>query len=54
MLTEPANELDLLVLKRAKARLLQKKIQLVKDYGIAYYRPHPGQDGFHRAALNVR
>ena len=39
-------EIDILLLKREKAKLLSRKLELVKQYGLAYYRPHPGQDAF--------
>ena len=45
---ESYTELDLLKLERL--RLLEQKIAAMKDNGIAYYRPHPRQDNFHRAA----
>jgi hypothetical protein len=34
---------------RAKA-LLQRRLQLKKDFGLAFYNPHTGQDKFHKAA----
>ena len=45
---------ELLLLKRERARLLRKKIEAVRAFGLRYYRPHPKQDQFHRAALFSR
>lgn len=42
---------DLLLLKRKQAQLLRKKLDLVKASGLAFYRPHPKQDSFHRAGI---
>jgi len=47
-------DVDVLLLKRRQAELLSRKLELVKANGLAYYRPHPGQDAFHRAGARVR
>lgn len=48
------NDIDLLLVKREKARLLEERLNLIKTYGIKYYRPHAGQDKFHRAGCKFR
>ena len=42
------------VLKHRRLQLLRKKLDLVKSYGLAFYRPHPKQDTFHRAGDKKR
>lgn len=53
-MTAPDSDIDILLLKREKAKLLTRRLDLIKQYGLAYYRPHPGQDAFHRAGSLVR
>lgn len=36
------------VLKVRRLQLLKKKVELVKSYGLPFYKPHPKQDSFHR------
>ena len=52
MSNEATPDPDLLLLKRKQAELLRKKLALVKASGLAFYRPHPKQDAFHRAGIN--
>lgn len=49
-----APSVELLTLRHQRARLLEKKLHLIKQYGIGFYRPHEGQDKFHRAGALVR
>lgn len=37
------------LLMQRKLRLEQQKLQLIKDFGLAFYRPYPKQDAFHAA-----
>jgi len=39
---------ELFALQRRKARLLADKLTLIKQNGLAFYRPSPKQDAFHR------
>jgi hypothetical protein len=41
-------------LKHRERALLERRLKLVKDNGINYYRPHPKQDSFHRAGRFLR
>lgn len=45
---------ELYLLKRRKAELLREKVELVEDFGLLRYRPHPKQDLFHRAGTFTR
>jgi hypothetical protein len=52
-----SNELqnaELLALKTRKVALARRRIELIKQYGLAYYRPHPKQDAFHRAGVKFK
>jgi hypothetical protein len=48
------DQTEIFLLKRRKLELLRKKVELRRASGISYYKPHLGQDAFHRAAALVR
>jgi hypothetical protein len=45
---EPFN-VEAALLRKRELELEKKRTELVKRNGIAFYKPHPGQDRFHRA-----
>ena len=45
---------ELLAVKRRQVELRHKRIQLIKQHGLAYYRPHAGQARFHEAGLQFK
>ncbi len=45
---------ELMTIKLRQQQLLAKRITLIKDNGIAFYRPHHKQDLFHRAGERKR
>ena len=45
----PTEDPELLLLKRRRLALTQKKLALIKENGLAYYKPFLKQDLFHRA-----
>ena len=49
METEDDIQQELRVLKLKELELERRRVDLVKQNGLAFYRPHPGQDAFHRA-----
>ena len=53
-MSTPTDNVDLMLLKQERAKLLAKKLELIKQYGLAYYRPHEGQDAFHRAGARFK
>ena len=40
---------ELKLLKTRELELERRRLQLAKENGLSFYRPHPGQDAFHRA-----
>lgn len=44
---------EMRVLKVKELELEKKRIELVKTNGLAFYKPHPGQDLFHRAGGRI-
>ena len=40
---------ELAALKKRKLQLMRTKLELMDNYGLAYYKPHALQDAFHRA-----
>lgn len=44
---------ELRILKLKELELEKKRIELVKSNGLAFYKPHPGQDAFHRAGSRI-
>jgi hypothetical protein len=47
-------ELELVLLKRKKNELLQQRVEIVEDFGLLSYKPHPKQDRFHRMGAKSR
>jgi hypothetical protein len=45
---------ELYLLKRRKSELLRQQVEIVDDFGLLAYRPHPKQDAFHRAGAKSR
>jgi len=44
---EPINDVELLLVRQRKAKLLRQKVAAIKNDGLPFYRPHPKQDSFH-------
>lgn len=44
---------ELKILKLKELELEKKRVALVKANGLAFYKPHPGQDAFHRAGGRI-
>jgi hypothetical protein len=53
-MSAPEETADILALKVQKEKLLRAKIELIKRYGLAYYKPFDKQDAFHRAGLRYK
>src|ERR1017187_1999234 len=49
-----ASDAELLLNRKAQARLLAAKVDAVKRDGLPFYRPHPKQDKFHRSLSKRR
>lgn len=49
-----ADAAEVLAVKRQEVVLRRKRIQLIKQYGLAYYNPHGGQQSFHEAGLRFK
>lgn len=47
------SDLELLALKRKKLELQRKKLDLMQNYGLAYYKPHAKQHAFHSACTRL-
>ena len=45
---------EVFLLKKERLRLLKEKAKLRRSSGISFYRPHPGQDLFHRAGSTTK
>ncbi len=54
MTSDLQDDPEVLLLKRQRATLLKRKLELVKRFGLAYYRPFPKQDAFHRAGVRFK
>lgn len=54
--TAPVDESseELLAIRLRKAALLRKKVELVKAYGLPFYKPFPKQQSFHTAGLKFK
>ena len=48
------SDAELLLNRKAQARLLAAKVDAVKRDGLPFYRPHPKQDKFHRSCAKRR
>lgn len=48
------DSVTLFLLKRRKLELLRQKVAAIKQFGLKYYRPHPGQSAFHLAGATTR
>lgn len=53
METEPIDP-GIVLLKQRELDLLRQKLQLVKDHGLDYYRPHEKQHEFHQSSCKRR
>jgi len=49
-LTAPINDVELLLVRQRKAKLLRQKVAAIKNDGLPFYRPHPKQDIFHSSS----
>ena len=45
---------ELLLIRRQKLELMEKKVQLLRQDGLPFYHPHPKQDAFHRSTAKRR
>lgn len=54
METDAPVDLDLVRLKQRELTLLRQRLALVKDHGLAFYRPHEKQHAFHSATAKER
>jgi hypothetical protein len=53
-MTTVADNAELLALKQRKLTLTRERLRAVKENGLAFYRPSPKQDAFHRSTSKRR